>query len=139
MAGKQVIFLCLASLSLVVSVSGDCSVEETQEVYIESTCELEDQTVQKVNGRCPMEEALIKGTPVCHEVETKNCILFMGNERCFPSFPREVCIDTYEILSMEMPPIRRATRGTDTCNTKVAVCGAKTTTEPKKEKCTASF
>merc|ERR1719490_161921 len=86
-----------------------------------------------------MEEALIKGTPVCHEVETKNCILFMGNERCFPSFPREVCIDTYEILSMEMPPIRRAARGTDTCNTKVAVCEAKTTTEPKKEKCTASF
>ena len=139
MAGKQVIFLCLASVSLVASFSVNCVVDETQSVYIESTCKLETQTVSKVRGRCPMAAALMPGDPVCHSVETENCIVLGDREHCHTGIPREICVQTWVETSPMVPVVRRSVRGTDTCETDVAVCGEKSTTETKKEKCTASF
>merc|ERR1719411_378535 len=129
MAGKQVVFLCLASVSLVASFSVNCVVDETQNVYIESTCELETQTVAKVRGRCPMAATLMPGDPVCHTVEIENCFVLGDREHCHTGIPREICVQTWEAISTAMPEIRRSVRGTDTCETDVAVCGEKSTTE----------
>ena len=133
MSRKQVVFLLLVTVGLVVSRFDDCDVEANQTIAIQ-TCTLAPQNVPKVNGYCPTSDYVLPiavcedvDIKVCHEVATRdletNCITF--------STPH--CVTSYEKHSGGVEVRRRSVDGS--CEVKKATCVDGGVVAPKNVTC----
>ena len=135
MSRKQVVFLLLVTVGLVVSRFDDCDVEANQTIAIQ-TCTLAPQNVSKINGHCPMRDYVI-AIPVCKDVKITGClqILPITEAHCM-TFDTQHCVTSYEKHSYDgVETRRRDVDDEDTCEIEKATCDDGNVTAPQQVTC----
>ena len=145
MARKQVVFLCLVTVGLVASLFNGCDVEVKQTITVQ-TCTLAPETVDKVDGYCPMRDFVIR-VPVCKDVTTTICnqdivrgiTIYPNGTHCM-SFDTQHCETSYEKHSFDgVASRRRGVEDEDTCVIERATCVDEQVEVPKEVKCNHVF
>ena len=148
MARKQVVFLCLVAVGVVVSLFNDCDVKVKQKITIQ-TCTLAPENEAKVDGSCPMEDFVVP-IQVCKDVTTTICnqaivrrgiTIYPNGTHCL-SIPAHIqhCVTSYEKHSFDgVASRRRGVEEGNTCVVERATCEDVEVEVPKEVECNHVF
>ena len=148
MARKQVVFLCLVAVGVVVSLFNDCDVKVKQKITIQN-CTVAPENEAKVDGSCPIEDFVVP-IQVCKDVTTIICnqaivrrgiTIYPNGTHCL-SIPAHTqhCVTSYEKHSFDGVEVRRQADGDeDTCEIEKATCVDDGVVAPQNVECNYVF